>query len=259
MAGWKRDRDRATRPRPRPGPEPPRSREPAREAGRRHALAHRARDDDRRSARGVPGTRRVHLAADPWRDPGEVLVRRLAPLLLAAGGIFLTNLLFSAHNTDPAATTIVTIGPLRLTQEGFAVAAGLGARVLAIVAIGSVFALTTDATGLADSLVQQGRLSPRFAYGALAAYQAVPRLVDDLATIRAARRVRGLREWHPRILLSLLVRAIRHADQLALGMDARAFGSGRRSTYRPLHWGPADLVVGAGGLAILVVALLGAR
>jgi energy-coupling factor transport system permease protein len=191
--------------------------------------------------------------------PGEVLVRRLAPLLLAAGGIFLTNLLFSSHNTDPAASTIVTIGPLRLTQEGFAVAAGLGARVLAIVAIGSVFALTTDATSLADSLVQQGRLSPRFAYGALAAYQAVPRLVDDLATIRAARRVRGLREWHPRILLSLLVRAIRHADQLALGMDARAFGSGPRSTYRPLHWGPADLVVGAGGLAILVVALLGAR
>jgi energy-coupling factor transport system permease protein len=191
--------------------------------------------------------------------PGEVLLRRLAPLLLAAGGIFLTNLLFSTHNTDPAATTLITIGPLRITEEAFATAAGLGARVLSIVAIGAVFALTTDATGLADSLVQQGRLSPRFAYGALAAYQAVPRLVDDLATIRAARRVRGLREWHPRILLSLLVRAIRHADQLALGMDARAFGSGPRSTYRPLRWGPSDLVVGLGGLAILVAALLGSR
>jgi len=191
--------------------------------------------------------------------PGEVLLRRLAPLLLAAGGIFLTNLLFSTHNTDPAATTLITIGPLRITEEALATAAGLGARVLSIVAIGAVFALTTDATGLADSLVQQGRLSPRFAYGALAAYQAVPRLVDDLATIRAARRVRGLREWHHRILLSLLVRAIRHADQLALGMDARAFGSGPRSTYRPLRWGIADPVVGLGGFAILALALLGAR
>lgn len=191
--------------------------------------------------------------------PGERLVRRLAPLVLAAAGIFVTNLLFSSHNTDPAAIVLATIGPLRLTNDALAAAAGLGARVLAIVAVGSAFALTTDATALADALVQQGRVSPRFAYGALAAYQAVPRLADDLGTIRAARRVRGLREWHPRILITLLVRAIRHADQLALAMDARAFGSGPRTTYRPLRWGPADVAVGVGGVVLLVLALVGAR
>lgn len=191
--------------------------------------------------------------------PGERLVRRLAPLVLAAVGIFVTNLLFSSHNVDPAATVLATIGPLRLTDEGLAAAAGLGARVLAIVAVGSAFALTTDATGLADALVQQAHVSPRFAYGALAAYQAVPRLADDLATIRAARRVRGLREWHPRILIALLVRAIRHADQLALAMDARAFGSGPRTTYRPLRWGAPDIAIGAGGVVLLVLALVGAR
>ena len=191
--------------------------------------------------------------------PVERVARRLAPLLLAAAGIFVTNLLFSAHNADPAASVLVTLGPLRVTDEALAVAAGLGARVLAIVAVGSAFALTTDATGLADALVQQGRVSPRFAYGALAAYQAVPRLADDLGTIRAARRIRGLREWHPRILVGLLVRAIRHADQLALAMDARAFGSGPRTTYRPLRLGPADVGVGVAGVVLLLAALLGAR
>ena len=191
--------------------------------------------------------------------PGERLVRRLAPLVLAAAGIFVTNLLFSSHNADPTATVLATVGPLRVTAEALAVAAGLGARVLAIVAVGSAFALTTDATGLADALVQQARVSPRFAYGALAAYQAVPRLADDLGTIRAARRVRGLRDWHPRILISLLVRAIRHADQLALAMDARAFGAGPRSTYRPLRWGLADVAVGVGGVVLLLLALIGAR
>jgi energy-coupling factor transport system permease protein len=191
--------------------------------------------------------------------PGERVLRRLAPLLLAALGIFVTNLLFSIHNVDPSATAFVTIGPLRLTSEAVAAAAGLGARVLAIVAVGSAFTLTSDATGLADALVQQGTVSPRFAYGALAAYQAVPRLADDLGTIRAARRVRGLREWHPRILLGLLVRAIRHADQLALAMDARAFGTGPRTTYRPLAWGPPDVAVGVGGAILLVLALVGAR
>ena len=191
--------------------------------------------------------------------PGERIVRRLGPLALAALGIALTNLLFSASNGDPTATELARIGPLRITAEAAQAAAGLGARVLAIVSVGAAFALTTDATALADGLVQQARLSPRFAYGALAAYQAVPRLAEDLSTLRAARRLRGLRDWHPRILVGLLVRAIRHADQLALAMDARAFGTAPRTTFRPLRWGPADLVVGVAGLALLVVALVGTR
>ncbi|HEY2888046.1 MAG TPA: energy-coupling factor transporter transmembrane component T [Candidatus Limnocylindrales bacterium] len=191
--------------------------------------------------------------------PGARMIRRLGPLLAAAAGIVLTNLLFSAQNADPSATTLLVLGPLRLTAEAAAAALGLGARVLAIVAVGAAFALTTSATALADALVQQASLSPRFAYGALAAYQAVPRFADDLATIRAARRVRGLREWHPRILLSLLVRAIRHADQLALAMDARAFGSGPRTTFRPIAWGWPDAAVGIGGLVLLLAALLGTR
>jgi hypothetical protein len=85
-----------------------------------------------------------------------------------------------------------------------------------------VFALTTDSTRLADALVEQGHVPERFAYGALAAYQAVPRFGEDLATLRQARRIRGLPgSWHPRLLVSLLVLAIRHGDRLALAMDAR--------------------------------------
>ncbi|HJW22418.1 MAG TPA: energy-coupling factor transporter transmembrane component T [Candidatus Limnocylindrales bacterium] len=201
------------------------------------------------------------LAAIPTLGavPRDRVVRRLWPLLLAGLGIALTNLLFSASNADPSATELLRLGPLRLTAEGAATALGLGSRVLAIVAVGAAFALTTEATGLADALVQQAGLSPRFAYGALAAYQAVPRLADDLGTLRAARRLRGLREWHPRILVGLLVRAIRHADQLALAMDARAFGTGPRTTYRPMRWGIADVVVGVAGLGLLVVALVALR
>ena len=191
--------------------------------------------------------------------PVGQIVRRSWPLLIAALGIAVTNLLFSASNADPAATELLQIGPLRLTAEGAAAALGIGSRVLAIVAVGAAFGLTTDATGLADALAQEAGLSPRFAYGALAAYQAVPRLAEDLGTLRAARRIRGLRDWHPRILVGLLVRAIRHADQLALAMDARAFGTGPRTTYRPMRWGPADVAVGVGGLVILAVAMLTAR
>lgn len=188
--------------------------------------------------------------------PQDALARRLAPLALAALGIALVNLLFSTHNPDPLARELLRLGPLRITVEAVEAAAGLGARVASIVAVGAVFALTTEVTRLIDSLVQLGRVSPRFAYGALAAYQAVPRLADDLGTLRGARRLRGLREWHPRLLIGLLVRAIRHADQLAIAMDARGFGAGPRSIYRPIEWTRLDAQVLGVGLAILLAALL---
>jgi energy-coupling factor transport system permease protein len=184
------------------------------------------------------------------------LVRAILPLCLAAIGIGAFNVLFSASNVDPAATELARLGPLRITPAAVAGGVGLGLRVLAIASVGAVFSLTTDSTRLVDALVQQARVSERFAYGALAAYQAVPRFGEDLATLRQARRVRGLRgSWHPRILVGLLILAIRHGDRLALAMDARAFGSGPRSRYRTVAWGPWDALVAIGAMIALVVAL----
>ncbi len=188
------------------------------------------------------------------------LARALAVLWVAALGVGISNAIFSAANGDPSATTLVTIGPLRLTSEAVSNGVALAARVIAIASVGTVFTLTTDSTRLVDSLVQQARVSERFAYGALAAYQALPRFGEDLATLRQARRIRGLRgSWHPRLLLGLLVLAIRHGDRVALAMDARAFGSGPRSRYREVRWGPLDLAVGVAAIAILAVALATAR
>jgi len=191
--------------------------------------------------------------------PPAALARRLGPLALAAFAVALTNLLFSTHNPDPAATELARIGPLRITLEAAAAALALGARVGSIVSVAAVFVLTTEPTRVMDALVQQARVSPRFAYGVLAAYQAVPRLADDFATLRGARRLRGLRELDPRLLVGLLVRAIRHADQLSIAMDARGFGTGPRSIYRPIAWTSLDASVGAAALAILLAALLASR
>ena len=202
----------------------------------------------------------VAVAAGIWLGSiaPDAFWRRLVPFTIAALGIAFTNLVFSVHNPDPLATELFRIGPLRITAEAVAAALGLGARIGAIVTVGAVFALTTDATRLVDSLVQLAHVSPRFAYGALAAYQAVPRLAEDLTTIRGARRLRGLPEWRPRIAVNLLVRAIRHADQLAVAMDSRGFGSGPRSTYRPVAWAQLDAIVaGSAGVLLLVALVLG--
>ena len=191
--------------------------------------------------------------------PGR-LAAGVAPLWAVAIGIGLTNMLFSGANTDPANSVVALIGPLRLTSAGVLGGVGVAARVVAVVAVGVVFGQTTDPTSLVDSLVQQGRAPERFAYGALAAYQAIPRLADQLGTLRQARRIRGLRSgWHPRMLVGLLVLAIRHGDRLALAMDARGFGSGPRSRYRTVRWTPLDAVMALGALAVTALAVLAGR
>lgn len=184
------------------------------------------------------------------------LLRAVAPLWVAAAGVGTFNALFSVSNGDPAAAELMTLGPLRLTVEAVANGIALALRVVAIGCVGAVFALTTDPTRLADSLVQQARLSERFAYGALAAYGSIPRFGEDLATLRQARRIRGLRgSWHPRLLIGLLVLAIRHGDRMALSMDARSFGSGPRTRYRVVHWQPRDLFLASGSVVVLAAAL----
>jgi energy-coupling factor transporter transmembrane protein EcfT len=188
--------------------------------------------------------------------PASRLGAGLAPLWLAALGIGVFNTLFSGSNADPSLAVVAVVGPFRVTWDAVAAGTGLALRVVAIASVGVVFGQTTDSTRLVDGLVQQAGVPERFGYGALAAYQAIPRLAEQLTTLRQARRIRGLRgSWHPRILVGLLVLAIRHGDRLALAMDARAFGSGPRTRYREVTWTWLDAAVGAGGIVLLAVAL----
>lgn len=195
------------------------------------------------------------------RVPLRRFLRAWLPFVVAAAGVVVLNTLFGAANGDPAALELAQAGPLRITAPALALGLVLGLRILAIAGVGVAFAQTTEATTLANSLVQQARLPDRFAYGALAAYQAVPRLSLDLVTLRQARRTRGLaRSWSPGLLLALLVLALRHADRMALAMDARGFDSGTpRTWYRIVRWGIADVEVAVLGAATLAVAIVVSR
>jgi len=192
------------------------------------------------------------------RVPPADLARGLAPLWLAALSVGLFNALLSPANGDPTATVVLALGPVSVTEPALQAGLALGLRVVAIVAIGVGWGRVTDPTHLTDALVQQGRLPERFAYGALAALQAIPWLAEDLVALREARRMRGLRaSWHPRILVGLLVLAIRRGDRLAVAMDARAFAAPGRTRYREVRWAALDTLVLVAGLGVLaaIVAL----
>lgn len=129
------------------------------------------------------------------------------------------------------------------TMYGGAVLTGLATalRLAAIFALSLVAGLTTTGPDLARSLVQQLRVPYRIGYTAMAAFRFVPRFGRELEIIRAAHRVRGahgrrgpfaaVARWGGYVV-PLLAGAIRHAERVALAMDARAFGAHRTRTER---------------------------
>jgi energy-coupling factor transport system permease protein len=190
-------------------------------------------------------------------------LRRLAPLVLAAGGIALLTLLVHPSRADPSVPALIDVGPLRITGPALAAALALALR-LAVIAVSSLLVFgPSDTTTFADSLAQQWRVPDRFAYGTLAALRIAPFLAADWATGSAVRRLRGIAPRGPAErgrdvgarLLAILVSAVRRGERMALAMDARGFDAGRRrSRFRPIRLGVRDLVVLVTGFAVAAVA-----
>jgi energy-coupling factor transport system permease protein len=128
----------------------------------------------------------------------------------------------------------VTIGGWSLRAGAFVVGYATALRVAAIVALALIPGLTTTGPDLARSLVQQLRVPYRIGYAAIAAFRFVPRFGHELEVIRHAHRVRAahggrgpfaaVARWAGYVV-PLLAGGIRHAERVALAMDARAFGA----------------------------------
>lgn len=207
------------------------------------------------------------LAALPAaRLPLRVLARRMWLVAVAALSIGVFNVAFADEQLGP---TILALGPVRVGAETLVNGAGLALRLLAIVLAGLLATATTEPTDLADSLVQQLRVSPRFAIGALAGLRLLPVLAQEWQTLAMARRARGVDAGRLPLaaatlfagqLLALLVAAIRRATRMAAAMDARGFGAAPCRTFARVHrmrrgdvaWilGAAILATGAVGLSV---------
>lgn len=190
----------------------------------------------------------IELAVLPFTGVRvATLVRRTWPLVLAVAGVAVANLLI-VQAGDPR--VLLRVGPLDVTVGGAEAAVQISLRLLAIALPGIVALATTDPLDLADSLVQQLRVSPRFAYGALAGLRLLPLLSIEWHQLTRARRARGLDagrtpvsrlRFFASLMFALLVAAIRRAVRLAGAMDARGFDARTpRSVARPQRFEAAD-------------------
>ncbi|WP_259363491.1 ATP-binding cassette domain-containing protein [Microbacterium esteraromaticum] len=147
---------------------------------------------------------------------------------------------------------VLTIGDWTLRSGALVVGLATALRLAAILALALVSGLTTSGPDLVRAAVQQLRVPYRIGYTALAAYRFVPRFGYELSIIRAAHRVRGhgggkgplarlVRGWG--YIVPLLASGIRHAERVALSMDARAFGAHASRTERHLIvWRARDTI-----------------
>nr|WP_275445021.1 energy-coupling factor transporter transmembrane component T [Microbacterium aurum] len=179
---------------------------------------------------------------------GARLSRRLALLLLVAlpAGAALIGVSMAvwtdASRVDTA-VTILQVGDWSLYGGALLIGMATGVRLAAIIALALIAGLTSTGPDIVRAMVQQLRVPYRIGYTALAAFRFVPRFGYELEVIRQAHRVRGshggrgpfaaLARWWGYIV-PLLAGAIRHAERVALAMDARAFGAHPDRTERHL-------------------------
>lgn len=145
-------------------------------------------------------------------------------------------------------TALVVFSPFGASS----VAAALleGARLAAILVVFGAFNSVTDPSGVL-------RLAPRrFHEPALAAALALtiaPRTVDEVARVREAQLVRGIRvrglRTIPALAVPVLENGMEGAVNLAESMDSRGHGRGPRSRYRSQPWSAASTIVALSGLA----------
>jgi energy-coupling factor transport system permease protein len=171
---------------------------------------------------------------------------RTWPILLGAAGVGVVNVLLAEDATVGAG-------------------AALTLRVLALALPGVLLVASTDPVRMADALTVHWRVSPRFAYGALAALRLVPLLVTEFESARLARRTRGVEAGRNPVAMvrlfagtafTLLVSALRRGSRLATAMDARGFDSGvPRTNARGSRLHVRDAVFLAGTVAVCAAAV----
>jgi energy-coupling factor transport system permease protein len=207
------------------------------------------------------------LATLPVSGVGAgALLGRSRLLLLAALSVTVANVLLSPEQVGP---TVLQLGPIRIGAETALNGLWLGLRLLAIALAGLLATATSDPVDVADALIQEWRVSPRFALGALAALRLLPSFAREWQIIGLARRARGVEAGSSPVawvrllggrLLALLVGGIRRAARMAAAMESRGLGSrdcrtvARPQSMRQADWGwiAGSVALGAGAIATSV-------
>lgn len=168
---------------------------------------------------------------------------------------------------------LVSVGFLRITQEGIFAACFIVIRLGLLVLFSSLMTLTTTPKQLTDGLeclfMPLNRIFPvhEIAMMMSITLRFIPILIEELDKIMKAQQARGadfetgniirkVKAMVP-LLVPLFVAAFRRADELATAMDARCYHGGEgRTKMKPLRWNRKDflaLLLGSAYFFLIIV------
>ncbi|MBC3186122.1 energy-coupling factor transporter transmembrane protein EcfT [Corynebacterium sp. zg-331] len=174
------------------------------------------------------------------------LVRRSLPLLLVAPIAGVSMLLYGR----PGGREYFSFLAIHITDNSIALSLAIVLRVLALGLPVIVLSARVDPTDLGDGLAQVARLPARFVIASVAAIRLLALVRDDAASLRRARRARGVADRGRirgtfSLFFGLLVSSLRRGTKLAVAMEARGFGRAgvQRTWARPSTVGRRDAMV----------------
>lgn len=154
-----------------------------------------------------------------------------------------------------ACSTPVPFGPINIYHEGMSHALTLLLRVSSFQVIAFALLLTTHPSDMFASLARMK--VPYLANFMIAmTLQLIPVLQREVQLVLAAQRSRGMRgSGFGSIVPSFVpvaAGAVERVQQLAISLEARAFGStGEKTSYRRVPSGPVDVAVGIIGFVLM--------
>jgi energy-coupling factor transport system permease protein len=185
----------------------------------------------------------------PYRR-GRALHRRVGAALAVIPILFSVALSrFGEHVIVVLPAVPIVGGPWTWEALVFGVSSGL-----ALLLTVAVFGVLQSTVRSADLLPLLPRPLSRAGTAFALSLAFAPKTISSFQSIREARQIRGERTgWRaaPGLVVPLLLTTLEQALQYGESLDARGYGSRRRSRYRPLSWSTGDLLVTAASLAAL--------
>lgn len=159
-------------------------------------------------------------------------------LLFFAGIVVVLSLLFTKEGTAFWSDFLGTLAP---TDEGLYIGFVTGLRMVFVAGVFPIFLGTTEPRDIVTTLVENLKVPYDYAFMFTSALRFVPILLEEIDLIDQAQRARGfkvsgrgplarLRAYGP-IAVPLVLSSLARAENMAVAMETRGYGSGPRTYY----------------------------
>ena len=173
------------------------------------------------------------------------IVLILIPAFIAAFGLFMMGLYYAKDSSvlteEISNISSVPFAVRAAASRNLTTALQLSTRLLSYAGLGILFALSTNGDDFVKSLIHQCHLSPKFAYGILAAFHLMPNMLKEYKNVRIAYEVRGIKTsfLSMNVIFTMLVNSIRWSECVAMAMESKGFSGKNDRTYlevTKVHW-----------------------